>query len=222
MVVKRTQRQGMRGPGPLMVWCGAPPYLAVSGPRGKSAVWLWLTGRCGATFGLWLAGPAEGCLGRRRGFGTGRRRRLAQRMVGRRAAWVGQVVTVEMSGSGAVKRWGRCGMCTDVAAKWRVGAVLEHRRCRRGDVRMEGVVMGCREPEPRGSGAVAGVGAGWFGAHRLCRRAFRGGQVCWCWAGGRRRCHGVVTSGAKHGGTQGDTLRRFVPVGGRGGTGWDG
>jgi hypothetical protein len=61
-----------------------------------------------------------------------------------------------MSGSGAVNRWGRCEMCTDVAAKWRVGAVLEHRRCRRGDVRMEGVVMGCREPEPRGSGAVAG------------------------------------------------------------------
>ena len=35
-------------------------------------------------------------------------------------------------------------------------------------------------------------------------------------------CHGVVTSGAKHGGTQGDTLRRFLQVGGRGGTGWDG
>ena len=31
-----------------------------------------------------------------------------------------------------------------------------------------------------------------------------------------------VTSGAKHGGTQGDTLRRFVQVGGRGGTSWDG
>ena len=39
---------------------------------------------------------------------------------------------------------------------------------------------------------------------------------------GRRRCHGVVTSGAKHGGTQGDTLRRFLQVGGRGGTSWDG
>ena len=34
-------------------------------------------------------------------------------------------------------------------------------------------------------------------------------------------CHGVVTSGAKHGGTQGDTLRRFLQVGGRGGTSWD-
>ena len=31
-----------------------------------------------------------------------------------------------------------------------------------------------------------------------------------------------VTSGAKHGGTEGDTLRRFLQVGGRGGTGWDG
>jgi hypothetical protein len=39
---------------------------------------------------------------------------------------------------------------------------------------------------------------------------------------GRGRCHGVVTSGAKHGGTGGDTLRRCLQVGGRGGTGWDG
>jgi len=35
-------------------------------------------------------------------------------------------------------------------------------------------------------------------------------------------CHGVVTSGAKHGGTEGDTLGRFLQVSGRGGTGWDG
>ena len=35
-------------------------------------------------------------------------------------------------------------------------------------------------------------------------------------------CHGVVTSGAKHGGTEADTLRRFLQVSGRGGTGWDG
>jgi len=73
----------------------------------------------------------------------------------------------------------------------------------------------------------AGVGHGtiravWFGAHRLCRQAFRDAQVCWWWPGGWRGCHGVVTSGAKHGGTQGDTLRRFVQVGGRGGTSWDG
>jgi len=39
---------------------------------------------------------------------------------------------------------------------------------------------------------------------------------------GRGGCHTLVTSGAKHGGTQGDTLRRLVQVGGRGGTGWDG
>src|SRR5262245_9351213 len=35
-------------------------------------------------------------------------------------------------------------------------------------------------------------------------------------------CHGVATSDAKHGGTEGDTLRRLVQVGGRGGTIWDG
>src|SRR6476660_7652878 len=66
----------------------------------------------------------------------------------------------------------------------------------------------------------AGVGHGtiravWLGAHRLCRQAFRDAQVCWWWPGLWRGCHGVVTSGAKHGGTQGDTLRRFVQVGGR-------
>ena len=38
-------------------------YLAVSGRRGKSAVSMWLTGRCGSTVGLWLASPAEGCRG---------------------------------------------------------------------------------------------------------------------------------------------------------------
>ena len=34
-------------------------------------------------------------------------------------------------------------------------------------------------------------------------------------------CHTLFTSGAKHDGTQGDTLRRFLQVGGRGGTSWD-
>jgi hypothetical protein len=33
--VKSTQRQGMRGPRPLMVSCGAPQHLAVSGRPGK-------------------------------------------------------------------------------------------------------------------------------------------------------------------------------------------
>jgi len=44
------------------------------------------------------------------------------------------------------------------------------------------------------------------------------------WVGWRASagCHGVVTSGAKHGGTEGDTLRRFLQVGGRGGTCWAG
>ena len=63
---------------------------------------MWLTGRGGSTFGLWLAGPAEGCPGRRRGLGIGRRRRPGIGMVGGRAVWAGQVVTFEVSGSGAV------------------------------------------------------------------------------------------------------------------------
>ena len=84
------------------------------------------------------------------------------------------------------------------------------------------VVTGCDEPLARGGGAVARVGAVRFGAHRVCRRAFRDAQVCCGWAGGLRGCHGVVTSGAKHGGTEADTLRRFLQVGGRGGTSWGG
>ena len=39
---------------------------------------------------------------------------------------------------------------------------------------------------------------------------------------GPRGCHTLVTSGAKHGGTEGDTLRRLMQVSGRGGTSWDG
>ena len=89
--------------------------------------------------------------------------------------------------------------------------------------RREGaVVMGCDEPLARGGGARHTIGAVWFGANRACGRAFRDAGVCCGWAGGLRRCHGVVTSGAKHGGTQGNTLRRLVQVGGKGGTSWDG
>ena len=92
-----------------------------------------------------------------------------------------------------------------------------------GAVWRHGVVMGCGEPRARGGGAVA-KGLARSGVVRigLAGGAFRDGQGCWWWAGGLRRCHGVVTSGAKHGGTEGDTLRRSLQVDGRGGTMWDG
>src|SRR4051812_14067608 len=85
-----------------------------------------------------------------------------------------------------------------------------------------GVVMGCDEPLARGGGVVERAGADWFGANRACRQAFRDAQVCCWWPGGLRCCHGVVTSGAKHAGTEGDSLRRFLQVGGMRGTSWDG
>jgi hypothetical protein len=85
------------------------------------------------------------------------------------------------------------------------------------------VVMGCGEPLARGGGVVE---EGWRGLVWCrsglpvgisgMRRFAVGGLAGW---GG---CHTLVTSGAKHGGTEGDTLRRFLQVGGRGGTGWDG
>ena len=53
--------------------------------------------------------------------------------------------------------------------------------------------MGCDEPLARGGGARHTIRAVWFGAHRVCRRAFRDAQVCCWWAGGPRRlshaCH---------------------------------
>ncbi len=103
----------------------------------------------------------------------------------------------------------------------RVAGVEQHGRpAGVGDADGRAVVMGCDEPLARG--AVERVGAVWLVHIGVCSRAFRDAQVCCWWAGGRRRCHGIVTSGAKHGGTEGDTLRRFLQVRGRGGTSWDG
>ena len=85
------------------------------------------------------------------------------------------------------------------------------------------VVTVCDEPLARGGGAVA---RGWPGLV-WCKSGLPAGiSRCVRFAvgglAGSGGCHGVVTSGAKHGGTQGDTLRRFLQVGGRGGTSWDG
>ena len=66
------------------------------------------------------------------------------------------------------------------------------------------------EPGRGLSGAKGGAG-GHFGMRRFAVGGLAG-------SGG---CHGVVTSGAKHGGTEADALRRFLQISGRGGTGWD-
>jgi hypothetical protein len=122
---------------------------------------MWLTGQCGATFGLWLASPAEGCPGPRRGLGIGRRRQ-----------------------PGVADGWWAC--CVGGA-----GRDLGH----------------------VGSGLVqTGQAGGHFGMRRFAVGGLAG-------SGG---CDGVVTGGAKHGGTEGDTLRRFLQVGGMVWTGWDG
>ena len=87
---------------------------------------------------------------------------------------------------------------------------------------MEGaVVMGCDEPLARGGGAgekgrpglvwgKSGLPAGISRCSGLLLVGWRAAEVVT-----------ELSSGAKHGGTQGDTVRRFVQVGGRGGTGWD-
>jgi hypothetical protein len=76
-------------------------------------------------------------------------------------------------------------------SQWRSGMTWPVPGVERADGRA--VVMGCDEPLARGGGAVQRVGADWFGANRAGRWAFRDAQVCCWWAGGLRRCHGVVT-----------------------------
>ena len=123
------------------------------------------------------------------------------------SAGMGWLVACCVGGAGrdlrhvGVRGGDRCGaeprnalMLRRQARAWRVGAVLEHGRSRRGwGMPMEGVVMGCDEPLARGGGARHTNRADWLGAHRVCRRAFRDAQVCCWWAGGPRRlshaCH---------------------------------
>ena len=145
---------------------------------------MWLTGRCGSTVGLWLAGPAEGCHRRRRGSPSS----AGMGMVGGRAGWATRVVTFDVSGSGAVNRWGAAPRtCTDVEGR-KLG-VASSRRARtrpvpQGVGRADGraVVMGCDEPLARGGGAT---GEGWRG-------------LVWCKSGlpaGISRCAGLLLVG---------------------------
>jgi len=200
MIVRSPARQGMRG---SLATDGVVRRRRSTWPgrqwsRWKSAVSMWLKGHGGSTFTLCLASPAAGCPGR-------------------------TTMTRYWSPLSAAHRHGWWACCVGGA-----GRDLRHVGVRGGESvwgRAAGRALMLRSTMSRwraGGGARHTIGAVWFGANRVCRRAFRHAQVCCGWAGGRRRCHTVVTSGAKHGGTQGDTLRRFLQVGGRGGTSWDG
>jgi hypothetical protein len=83
------------------------------------------------------------------------------------------------------------------------------------------VVIGCRGPLACGGGQRRGLARSGV-VHIQLARGMSGCRVCCGWAASRRRCHRVVTSGVGHGGTRGDTVRRFLLVGGKGGTRWDG
>jgi hypothetical protein len=181
---------------------------------------MWLTGRCGSRLGLWSA-----CPGRERSGATTMTRywspsSAGMGMVGGRAVWPARVVTFDRSGSGAVIGVGATPRTrTDVetassrVASW--GSAMT-RSVPRGGCGWKGCRDGCDAGARRwGRGLVwvqIGLAGGYFGMVR-----FAGGGLA-----GRGGCHTLVTSGAKHGGTEGDTLRRFLQVGGRGGTGWDG
>jgi hypothetical protein len=85
-----------------------------------------------------------------------------------------------------------------------------------GRARGRRVLMGCHEPLAGSGGAVRSIGGVWFGANRgMPAGMSRCSMLCHGWAGGVRGCRGVVTSGAKRGGTGGDALRRSMHVGGR-------
>ena len=88
------------------------------------------------------------------------------------------------------------------------------------------VLMGCHEPLAGSDGAVRSIGGVWFGANRgMPAGMSRCSMLCHGWAGGVRGCRGVVTSGAKCGGTGGmrcddDYARRREW--GPWGSGWNG
>ena len=230
MIVRSPARQGTRG---SLATDGVVRRRRNTWPgrqwsRWKSEVLMWLKGHGGSTFTLWLASPAEGCPGR-----TTMTRYWSPLSAGHRHGWWACCVGgagrglrhVGVRGGEWVPGPSR-GTCTGVEvrkvkrgelAQWNdTGSVPQG--VGRADARA--VVTVCDEPLARGGGARHTIRAVWFGANGVCRRAFRDGQVC-CWsAGGLRGCHGVVTSGAKHGG--GRYVRRFLHVSGKGGTGWDG
>jgi hypothetical protein len=77
-----------------------------------------------------------------------------------------------------------------------------------------GVLMGCQEP----LAGVLGSALDWRGLV-WCEPGMPAGisrcfRLCYGGAGGLRSCRGVVTSGAKRGGTGGDALRRSMHGGG--------
>ena len=185
-----------------MVSCGgvATPGLAVSGRGGNQKVSMWLKGHGGSTFTLCLASPAEGCPGR-----TTMTRYWSPSSAAHRHGWWACCVGgagrdlrhVGVRGGESV--WGRAAgralmlrSASSSVASWRSGMTrFSAAGVGRADGR--GVVMICDEPLARGGGARHTIRAVFFGAHRVCRRAFRDAQVCCWWAGGPRRlshaCH---------------------------------
>ena len=133
---------------------------------------MWLTGQCGSTFGLWLASPAEGCPGRRRGLGIGRRRRPGIGMVGGRAGWAGQVVTFDMSGLVWCKpgSW-RAFRDAQVCCGWAGGQRRLSRSCHK---RRETWWDGGRYAETSFCRSAGGEGRSGTGKHGL---SLTGGQV---------------------------------------------
>jgi hypothetical protein len=140
-------------------------------------------------------------------------------MVGGRAVVAARVVIFDRSGSGAVigvggRAAGRAELaqCENTADPAGVGGVRMAGLSRWGAMSRWHAVVGQGTRFER-SGLVR---IEFAGRHFDMRRFAVGGPA------GRGGCHTVVTSDAKHGGTQGDALRRFLQVGGRGETGWDG
>ena len=188
----------MRGPGPLMVSCGGVAIPGHHRSTGKISGLDVVDGSVRIYVRSMAGKPGRGLSSGATMTRYWSPSSPGMGMVGGRAVWAARVVTFDGSGSRAVNRCGaRCGMCTDVeGGKLESGASAQWNDTAGAagvGVRMEGVVMGCRKPQPRGSGAKARVGADWCGANRACRRAFRDGRVCCWWAGGQRRlsrsCH---------------------------------
>ena len=232
MIVRSPARQGMRRSlatdgvvrGRRNTWPGR------QWSRWQSADSMWLTGHGGSTFTLCLASPAAGCPGR-----TTMPRYWSPLSAAHRHGWWACCVGgagrdlrhVGVRGGESV--WGRAAgralmlrSASSSVASWRSGMTRLGAAGGGGRADGRGVVMICDEPLAR---PVVGQGTrfersgvvqiGFAGGHFAMRR-FAGG-VGWRAARLSRSCHKWCETWWDGG----DTLRRFLQVGGKGGTGWD-
>jgi hypothetical protein len=182
--VKSTQRQGMRGPRPLMVSCGGVAMPGRQRSRGKISGLDVVDGSVRSYVRSMAGGPGKGLSGAATMTRCWSPWSAGVRMVGERAVLAGQVVIFDRSGSGAVIGVGghaagraELAQCENKAGPAGVG-----------DADGRAVVMGCDEPLARGGGGRGtrlarsgvvqiGFAGGHFGMRWFAVGGLAGGDV---------------------------------------------